>query len=374
MVSSQVFCHNTHMNLKAPPFKLYRRSAHSLVEQAVGGMKSAIASEFYQIGEKVLSLNDFSRCFRVSLKVPRMAYARLVSEGWLKVRHGVGFTAASPDVRDWRGRVLYVQFCMGLYQSVLCSCVLRRLAESGYRGVSIFLEDASRQTLESLEAALEDKYDIIFADYPRTEYEELFEKSRMPYVVTHGGFKKRQSPGAGCLGVIVEDDAVVRDLVASVRKAGIRSAACVDAAERRIYDCYANALRKAGIAVEQWQTPILTLDRRTDGFRRGAERFFSERLACGRGFPELLVFCDDCIAEGALYAMARAGVEIPRDVKVVTLYNKSIGLTSPLEFTRMEADPDRDAKSIVAFLVACMEKRRVQTPRRVIQFVSGKTL
>jgi DNA-binding FadR family transcriptional regulator len=75
------------MNQKAPPFKLYRRSANSLVEQAVGGMKSAIASEFYQIGEKVLSLNDFSRCFRVSLKVPRMAYARLVTVvTWLAVQ------------------------------------------------------------------------------------------------------------------------------------------------------------------------------------------------------------------------------------------------------------------------------------------------
>ena len=76
-------------------------------------MKSAITSAFYQIGEKVLSLNEFSRQYGVSLKVPRMAYSRLVDEGWLKARHGVGFMAASPDVRVWRGRVLYVGYCIG---------------------------------------------------------------------------------------------------------------------------------------------------------------------------------------------------------------------------------------------------------------------
>ena len=357
------------------PFSLCRESRSGLVEQSVAGMKSAIASDFYKIGEKVPSLNDFARRYGVSLKVPRMAYARLVAEGWLKARRGVGFTAASPDVRVWKGRVLYVQFCIGYYQSALCACVQRRLSEAGYRSVSILLEDTSRQSLETLEVALEDRYEIVFADCPRPEYEKLLEKSGMPYVVTHGGISARRKPGPGCKGVIVEDRSFLKDMIATIRKSGIRSMAFVDASP--VHDGYAEIIRssKANVDVSIWRTPVISDGGRTDAFRCGAERFFSEGLSRGMRLPELLVFNDDYIAEGALYAMVRTGVDIPRDVKIITLYNKGLGLTSPLDFTRMEVDPDLDARITVEFLVACMENRRVaRVPRRIIRFVTGSTL
>ena len=360
----------------ALPFKLDLYSGCGLVEQAVAGMKAAIVSEFYQIGDRVLSLSEFARCYGTSLKVPRMAYARLVSEGWLKARHGVGFMAASPDVRVWRGRVLYVQYCVGYNQSMLNVNMQRMLVEAGYRVVTIVLSDVSRQSLESLEAVLEDKFDIVFAVCPRDEYEELFEKSGMPYVVTHGGFAAPKKPGPNCRGVIVDGGTVLHDIVEAVRRAGVRTAACVDACGRSIYDCIAEALKDAGVDVEQWRTPIVTSfpDGQADGFRRGAERYFAERLRGGARLPELLVFTDDYIAEGALYAMARAGVEIPRDVKVVTFYNKGFGLTCPLDFTRMEVDFEVAARAYTSFLVACLAGRRAKVPRHVIRFVPGSTL
>lgn len=358
------------------PFELDRGSGFGLVEQAVAGMKSAIVSEFYQIGDRVLSLSEFARRYGTSLKVPRMAYAQLVSGGWLKARHGVGFIAASPDVRVWKGRVLYVQYGMGFSQSVLSVNMQRMLVEAGYRVISVALSDASRQSLESLEAALEDKFDIVFAICPRAEFEALLEKSGMPYVVTHGGFVAPEKPGPNCRGVIVDGGTVLRDMVAAVRKAGVRTAACVDACGRSVYDCIAEALKGVGIDVEQWRTPIVTSfpDGQADGFRRGAERYFAERLNSGASLPELLVFIDDYIAEGALYAMARAGVEVPNDVKVITLYNKGFGLTCPLDFTRMEVDFEATARAYTAFLIACIAGRRAKVPRNVIRFVPGSTL
>ena len=360
----------------ALPFEFDLDAGGGLVEQAVAGMKSAIVSEFYQIGDRVLSLSEFARCYGTSLKVPRMAYARLVSEGWLMARHGVGFTAASPDVRVWKGRVLYVQYCMGYNQSMLSMNMQRMLVEAGYRVVTIVLSDVSRQSLESLEAALEDKFDIVFATCPRAEFEALLEKSGMPYVVTHGGFAALKKPGPNCRGVIVEGGTVLRDMVEAVRRAGVCTAACVDACGRSIYDCFAEALKGAGVAVEQWRTPIVTSfpDGQADGFRRGAERYFAERLDGGARLPELLVFTDDYIAEGALYAMARAGVEIPGDVRVITLYNRGFGLTCPLDFTRMEVDSEAAARAYTSFLIACVAGRRAKVPRNVIRFVPGSTL
>lgn len=359
--------------MKTFPFRIARASRVSLVDQAVVGMKSAIASGFYGIGDRVLSLSEFSRRFGVSEKVSRTAYGRLVSEGWLNVRHGYGFLAASPDVRVWKGRVLYVQFCIGCYQSSLCANVQRELFKAGYRSVSIVLEDASRQSLETLEAALEDRYDIIFADCPRVEYENLFEKSGIPYVVTHGGFVARRGFGSQCKGVIVPERSFLGDMAEAVRKSGARSAAFVDASS--VHDYYTVALRRIGCEVEQWRTPIPDGCGRAEGFRRGAERYFSEKLENGVRLPDLLVFNDDYVAEGALYALAKAGIEIPRDVKVITMYNKRSGLTSPLDFARIEVDPDQSARKIVAFLVACMEKRRLpRVPKSSPRFVPGSTL
>ena len=257
-------------------FTLDRKAKIGLVEQTVQGMKSAIASGFYQIGEKVMSLGEFVRRYRVSLKVPRTAYGRLVSEGWLKARHGYGFTAASPDVRVWKGRVLYVQFCIGYYQSALCASVQRRLSEAGYRSVSVVLEDATRQSLETLEAALEDRYDIVFADYPPESYETLLEKSGMPYVVKHGGITFHRKVGSRCKGVIVLDRSSLKDVVAAVRRSGVRRVAFVDASS--VHDDFADAVRKIGCNVELWRTPLPGECSRGEDFRRGAERYFSEKL------------------------------------------------------------------------------------------------
>lgn len=343
------------------------------MEQTVAGIKSAIASDFYRIGDRVPSVGEFTRRFNVSEKVPRTAYARLVAEGWLKARHGVGFFAASPDVRVWKGRVLYVQFCIGYYQMSVCAHVQRYLSDMGYRSVSVVLEDASRRSLEALEAALEDRYDIVFAECPRPEYEELFERSGMPYVVTHGGFSVPCSPGPGCRGVIIVDKSHLNDMAAAVRKSGARSVAIVSVSDSEAE--YTAALRGAGCDVKLWRTPILGSGAGADGFRRGAQSFFSEKLSSGARLPDLLVFRDDYIAEGALYEMAKAGVDIPGDVKVIVLYNKGFGLTCPLDFARVEVDHDLIARDISSFLVACMERRRPsKVPKKTVQFVAGATL
>ena len=354
------------------PFAVNRELPDRLTEQVVDGLRMAIASGYYPLGERVPSLHEFARLAKVSLKVPRTAYARLVGEGWLTVRHGAGYAASSPDVQVWKGRVLFVQCGITYAQSVIGAEMQRLLIEAGYRVMFITMTDAGPHSLAALEAALLDHYDLVFSACPDQAFERLFEASGIPYVVTHGGFVSRRKQGKNCRGVIVADRKALRDLCAAVRKAKVKTVAWVDFLS--IHGDYAAALARTGVKVQTWQTPLLEGCGRMEGVRRGAERYFAGLLSENVRLPELLVFTDDFVADGALYALATAGVRIPEDVRVVALYNKGLGLACPADFTRLEIDHVAVARRIVEFLVAVIRGRTdVPVPHDGPVFVRGTT-
>ena len=353
------------------PFVLDRHAREGLIEQTVSGMRMAIASGHYRIGERVPSLNEFVRLAKVSVKVPRVAYTRLVRDGWLQVRHGVGYTATSPDIPNWKGRILFVLWMIGYGQTVGQIARQKILTKAGYRCVSITLQDVSRTSLASLESALEEHYDLVVASNPREEMERVLEASGTPYVVSH--VLRRKFPGPHCRGMFVEDRLAQTDLARAALKAGVRTAACVDFTDA--HDGYAAALEKVGISVERWRTPVLDCDGKLEGVRRGAGEYFAKLIADRAKLPDLLVFTDDYVADGALFALAADGVRIPRDVRVVTLYNCGLGLSSPQEFARIECCYPPNLEKTIAFLLECLSGKG---PRRIFRagprFVPGPTL
>lgn len=138
------------------PFSIRRDIGKGLVEQTVDGIKSAILAGRFKIGEPIPSLNKFARLAGVSLKVPYTAYARLVAEGWLAPRRGIGFMAASPNLPVWNGKVLIVDTNSGYYGTELAHRLQYRLGEAGYLVEhAVVLRDAGGKWMFSnLDAAL----------------------------------------------------------------------------------------------------------------------------------------------------------------------------------------------------------------------------
>ena len=62
--------------------------------------------------------------------------------------------------------------------------------------------------------------------------------------------------------------------------------------------------------------------------------------------PDLFLFADDYLAQGALIALAVTGVRIPEDVAVVTHANKGLGPVWVKPLSRMEMDPLDHARKI----------------------------
>ena len=67
-----------------------------------------------------------------------------------------------------------------------------------------------------------------------------------------------------------------------------------------------------------------------------------------------MFFQDDHLATGALLALAAAGVEIPRDVKIVTWANRDYGPVSLVPLTRMEMDCEALGNVVAAGVLECL--------------------
>ena len=83
-----------------------------------------------------------------------------------------------------------------------------------------------------------------------------------------------------------------------------------------------------------------------------AQAYFEKLLAKGASaLPDLLYFSDDYVCQGALLALARHGVEAPRDVKVATWSNRGNGPYYFKPLARVELAPQEDGRRLAENLL-----------------------
>lgn len=141
---------------------------------------------------------------------------------------------------------------------------------------------------------------------------------------------------------------------------------------------------------------VLTGDGRKERFdaalaavRRGPapnlsmERFLSDNIEEGGGYrlyrdavhPRLgefdaLLVTNDFLCKGVMFGLRDLGVEVPRDVALLTHANKGIEILSPVPLTRLEADPDEYAacalEHIMAGITGRGTERRLELPKLII--------
>lgn len=89
--------------------------------------------------------------------------------------------------------------------------------------------------------------------------------------------------------------------------------------------------------------------------------------------PDLLLFWNAFVAQGALMAFLDRGIRIPEDVKVVSLSDVGFGPTYVRPVTRFECDPVDAGEKISDFALAVLAKGRVPPPVIEPQYVFGAT-
>ena len=95
-------------NSTAMPFSVARSDGRSLVDQVVDGVKRAIETGRYAIGDIIPSTRDMAEALGVSRIVTRAAVRELADAGYVNPRQGVGCVVLGQKGKLWKGTVLFV--------------------------------------------------------------------------------------------------------------------------------------------------------------------------------------------------------------------------------------------------------------------------
>ena len=90
--------------------------------------------------------------------------------------------------------------------------------------------------------------------------------------------------------------------------------------------------------------------------------------------PDMIIFLDDYVAQGALLAMTAADIRIPEDVQVVTMANKGLGPNWLKPLTQFEVDAAAEAEVLAGLVRDCLaDRKKCHVRTTTIRFIEGET-
>lgn len=359
------------------PFSINRNDARSLVDQVADGLRQAIVSGYWRVGDEIPSTRELVPMLGVSHIVTRAALSRLAAEGHILSRVGLKPVVCDKGAKQWRGRVLFVyaDYDVGYFQTILAEELCERLTEAGWLFSRIAVHarggNYGRPDFALLDAALASSVDLAIVLFDKPAICRHLAAKNVPYAAVS---QKKPLP-RGAVGVTFFDsNAAMPEFAASCRAAGIRKAVQIGYA-KNMCDA-APLLREAGIAV--------TTNKLSLSFMRGDFAVIENagRLAAARLIKsgvldrETLLFCtDDYLARGAITAMFAAGLKAPEDMRLATWSNCGLGPVYLRELSRMEMNPAEAGKTVTNAALeylhsGCYPANTSVAPR----WIEGKTM
>lgn len=331
------------------PFSVNRDDKRSLLVQVTDGLKEAIVSGFYKPGDTLPSYRALAPMLGVSRIVTEAALRRLADEGFVESRPRIGSVVRNRASLQWRGHVVFVapQDDIGFFQTVMGETLRTRLNAAGYLFTRATVEGEGAHggsyDFALLDAALSRSVDLAVVLYNRPVIFRHLAKAGVSYAAVAG----IDAAPAGALGFTRMDyNTAVPDFIAVCHAANVDKVV-----QYRLKDKMCDvipALCAAGIDARQ---VLLRPDYAKGKFlaiEEAGMRAIASGIASGRFDRDALhFFSSEYLARGALLALSRAGLEAPRDVRIVTWANAGIGPSYFRELSRMEMDPAK-AGAVVA--------------------------
>ncbi len=368
--------------IKFPPFSIARRDGATLTSQIEDGLRQAIATGFYGDGDFLPGYVELAGRLGVSTGIARRAIARLIADGLCHPQRGVGLRVCSKSPAKVGNVLVVIGGDTASYRYYMASLVehLRRHLTKSHFAMSraIVAGRDGREDFSELKEALNRHVSaaVILDHSPGTE--DTVAASGVPYVLLSPAHRSSGAPG-----ILWGDTRKISETIA---------AHCAACGARRVLvaglgiggfhispEELLAALAARAIATRHLVLGPRVTDGPTESLVRSTVETFSKISATGRmemdGFrPDLIVFTDDYVAQGALLAMAVAGIRIPEDVQVVTLANKGLGPVWTKELTRFEVDAAAEAELLAGLVRDCLANRRKRHFRHTaVRFIEGET-
>lgn len=344
-------------NSTAMPFSVARSDGRSLVDQVVDGIKRAIETGRYAVGDIIPSTRDMSEALGVSRIVTRAAVRKLADAGYVSPRQGIGCVVLNRGEKLWKGHILLVMRGeYGTYYSnVLIGVIREEMIKAGYLVSTVatpFGKNGKPDTA-ALSAALRQSVDLAILIFDNPTIERCIVESGVKFVLVGD----RPSKAKTCVGsVIYRRDAAAREFAPLLEKQGVRT--LMEVGAEAFADAKA-AVESVGIGYSSWVIPARDGSWQPEGTELAAMEAFSRRLAKGRTWlPDVLYFSDDYTASGALKSLMSAGVRIPDDVRVITWSNRGNGPVFPFPVDYVQLDPRADGRQVAELCGLRKEKGR----------------
>ena len=370
-------------NIKAPPFAIARRDGTTLTCQIEDGFRQAIETGFYKDGDFIPGYVELTRIFCVSIIIVRRALARLVADGLLHPQRGVGLRVCSKAPAKV-GNVLVVtggdSAAYRYYMASLVEHLRRHLAKSHFAmSRAIVPGRDGQEDLSELREALNRHVNlVVLLDYSKGT-EKLVAGAGVPYILVSPAPRSRKAAGylegdpAGAAAKIAEHCAACGARCVLLAEHVTEAGQHIDPSELEA------TLRGRGMETRSIVVRIEQPNGNAALLLRAAIDNFTRLCAKGRvevdGYrPDMIVFLDDYLAQGALLAMTAAGIRVPEDVQVVTMANKGLGPVWLKPLTQFEVDAAAEAEILSDLVLRCLRDRgRQHTAKTSTTFIEGRT-
>ena len=340
---------------KKPPFTLDRSRHGGLVEQLADALCKAVETGYYSPGDMLPPTRDLAEILGISRVVAIRAMRRLTARRLIVQRPRLGSVVCAREHPLWKGQVLLVSLPgignadddpvrLILRDSLIAAGYLPLVATVPRKGNGnpdfSFLDTVMRQQI-NLVVLLDDKRDVAC----------WLSRRGVPFVwLTDHAIRLKN-----CVGTIrIRNDLAVGEFVEHCCQVGVKRVLQVKVWRNGLD--ISPALKRIGVEVSTLKVPLAKDGWKGFSLANWAAEEFTQRAA---SLPELVFFQDDHLTTGALLALAKAGVEIPRDVRIVSWANRNYGPVSLVPLTRMEMDCEANGRTVAEGVLECLRSGRL---------------
>ena len=321
-------------NFKKPPFTLDRTHRGGLVEQLADALGRAVETGYYAAGDMLPPSRDLAEILGVSRVVAIRAMRRLAEKRLIVQRSRSGSVVCAKGRPLWKGQVLLVaQPGIGNADDDPVRIILRdSLIAAGYLPLvaTVPQTEAGQPDFSMLDTMLRQQINLVVLLDDRKEVAARLSRCGVPFAwLTRHDARLRK-----CVGrVLVRNDLALDDFVRDCREKRVKGVLQVKVWRNGLD--IEKPLKRSGIAVRTLHVPPAKERWKGYSLALWAAKEFSRTT---KPLPKLVFFQDDHLATGALLAFAKNGLEIPRDVRIVSWANRDYGPVSLVPLTRMEMD------------------------------------
>lgn len=344
------------------PFSLDKTSRNTLSDQMENALRRLIVSGRYRPGDTLPTIRDWAKMLGVSMRVPEAVIPKLVREGLVIARPRHGCIVAPRNASIFSGHVLLVTPPSDhVYAAnIMCGQITRQLEDAGYlvTRATVRVEDNGKMDLARLNLALRQSVDLAVLVYENPVAAHAAADACVPFF----WFGSLSAPKGAVDCVVYSHQDALRHFLAGCPERGIRRVELVVKDYSRFPPPV--SLKEAReIDFRTMTVPVDARAPRPGSIAEGAMTAFCKRIARPHAkLPDLFLFTDDYLFQGALPVLMKSGVDIPEHLKLATFSNRGNGPVAPIPFDRIENDPIQNGERVAMAILRYLKTGRHQEP------------